>query len=69
MVVYFNWAMRLNKNQIEHLAFVIPEAGGTLTSWSGEDPAVENIDHPEYRWSAIASNGAFHDRLVEVLAR
>ena len=48
---------------------VIPEAGGTLTSWSGGDPAVENIDHPEYRWSAIASNGAFHDRLVEVLAR
>ena len=23
VVVYFNWAMRLNKNQIEHLAFVI----------------------------------------------
>ena len=53
---------------------IIPEAGGTLTSWDGgdpavENPAVENPDHPEYRWSAIASNGTFHDRLVELLAR
>ena len=47
---------------------IIPEAGGTLTNWEGGNAAEAHIDHPEYRWSAIASNGGFHDRLVELLA-
>ncbi|UDY34333.1 inositol monophosphatase family protein [Dermatobacter hominis] len=52
---------------IAAMLVIIPEAGGTLTNWEGGDAAEEHIDHPEYKWSAIASNGAFHDRLVEVL--
>lgn len=47
---------------------IIPEAGGTVTSWRGDDPTSPNVDHPEYRFSAIASNGAFHDELIRLLA-
>ena len=52
---------------IASLLVIIPEAGGTLTSWHGGDPAVASIDHPEYRYSAIASNGRVHDELSAVL--
>jgi histidinol-phosphatase len=47
---------------------IIPEAGGTITARDGGEPANPNVDHPEYAYSAIASNGRFHDRLVELLA-
>lgn len=53
---------------IAAMLVIIPEAGGTLTSWDGGDPRVENVEHPEYRYSAIASNGLFHDELVRALA-
>ena len=52
---------------IASLLVIIPEAGGTLTSWHGGDPSVPSIDHPEYRYSAIASNGQVHDELGAVL--
>lgn len=52
---------------IAALLVVVPEAGGTITSRFGGPAHVEHVDHPEYRWSAIASNGAFHDELVELL--
>lgn len=52
---------------IAPILVVIPEAGGRLTSWSGGDPRVESIDHHEYKYSAIASNGAFHEELVRIL--
>lgn len=48
---------------------VIPEAGGTLTNWQGGDPIAPSIDHPEYRWSAIASSGTCHEQLVALLDR
>jgi histidinol-phosphatase len=50
------------------LLVIIPEAGGTLTTREGGDPVSPSIDHPEYAYSAIASNGRFHDRLIELLA-
>ena len=50
------------------LLVIVPEAGGTLTSWQGGDATQPNVDHPEYRFSAIASNGRFHDELVGLLA-
>ncbi len=53
---------------IAPLLVILPEAGGRITSWVGGDPATPSIDHPEYEFSAIASNGALHDRLVELLA-
>jgi histidinol phosphatase-like enzyme (inositol monophosphatase family) len=46
---------------------IVPESGGTITAWDGGDAAAPSIDHPEYRFSAIASNGRLHDRLVELL--
>ncbi|MBS1837876.1 MAG: hypothetical protein JST64_09285 [Actinobacteria bacterium] len=52
---------------IAAMLVIIPEAGGRLTSRHGGDPATPNVDHPEYRYSAIASNGRFHDGLVELL--
>jgi histidinol-phosphatase len=47
---------------------IIPEAGGTITAWDGGDPSQRNVEHPEYAYSAIASNGRFHDQLVGFLA-
>lgn len=49
------------------LLVIVPEAGGTITSRTGGPVTDEHRDHPQYRWSAIASNGAFHDHLVELL--
>lgn len=46
---------------------IIPEAGGTLTNWQGGDPAEPSMDHPEYKWSAVAANGALHDQMVSLL--
>jgi fructose-1,6-bisphosphatase/inositol monophosphatase family enzyme len=50
------------------LLVILPEAGGTITARDGSAAGSPNVDHPEYQWSAIASNGRFHDRLVELLA-
>jgi histidinol phosphatase-like enzyme (inositol monophosphatase family) len=49
------------------LLVVVPEAGGTITSRHGEPAEVAHLDHPEYAYSAIASNGAFHDELLDLL--
>ena len=50
---------------IAALTVIVPEAGGTLTRWDGstEQPRADHELH-----SAIASNGRFHDQLVELLA-
>ncbi len=50
---------------IAALTVIVPEAGGRLTSWHGSD---ELLHHEGEHYTAIASNGAFHDRLVELLA-
>jgi histidinol-phosphatase len=47
------------------LTVIVPEAGGRLTSWTGSD---ELHREAEGYYTAIASNGRFHDRLVELLA-
>ena len=49
------------------LLVIIPEAGGVITSRAGGPAGEAHLDHPEYKWSAIASNGAAHDALVRVL--
>lgn len=49
------------------LLVIVPEAGGVITSVEGAEPSAPSVDHPEYRWSALASNGAFHDELVRLL--
>jgi histidinol-phosphatase len=49
------------------LLVVIPEAGGTITTHVGGRPDTPHRDHPEYGYSAIASNGRFHGELVELL--
>ncbi|MFZ4518066.1 MAG: inositol monophosphatase family protein [Microthrixaceae bacterium] len=49
------------------LLVIIPEAGGTITSRAGGPAGEAHLDHPEYKWSAIASNGAAHDDLVRML--
>jgi histidinol-phosphatase len=49
------------------LLVVVPEAGGTLTTRLGGPPATPHRDHPEYAYSAIASNGRFHDELIDLL--
>ena len=46
---------------------IIPEAGGTITAWDGGDASRPSVDHPEYAYSAIASNGRFHDELIGML--
>ena len=50
---------------IAALTVIVPESGGTLTRWDGstEQPSADHELH-----SAIASNGRFHDQLVELLA-
>jgi histidinol-phosphatase len=50
---------------IAALTVIVPESGGTLTRWDGsaEQPRADDELH-----SAIASNGRFHDQLVELLA-
>ena len=50
---------------IAALTVIVPESGGTLTRWDGssEQPRADHELH-----SAIASNGRFHDQLVELLA-
>ena len=47
---------------------IIPEAGGTITSRVGGDAGVASIDHPDYSFSAIASNGRFHSALITLLS-
>jgi histidinol-phosphatase len=50
---------------IAALTVIVPEAGGVLTAWDGS----RELGHPVGGlYSAIASNGRFHDRLVEFLA-
>lgn len=49
------------------LLVIIPEAGGVITSVTGAEASAPSVDHPDYKWSALASNGAFHDDLVRLL--
>jgi len=53
---------------IAPLLVILPEAGGRITSWGGHDAATPSIDHPEYEFSAVASNGILHDQLLDLLA-
>ena len=53
---------------IAPLLVIVPEAGGRITSWTGGDAATPNIDHPEYEFSAVATNGRLHDSLLGLLA-
>ena len=43
------------------LAVIIPEAGGRITSWAGDDIDVEHCP------SVLATNGEAHDELLELL--
>ena len=52
---------------IAALLVVIPEAGGTITSATGGPAEVPVEGGHEYAYSAIASNGRFHDQLVALL--
>lgn len=54
---------------IAALLVVVPEAGGTITSATGGPADVPVDGGHEYAYSAIASNGRFHDQLVELLNR
>ncbi|MFM7508576.1 MAG: inositol monophosphatase family protein [Actinomycetota bacterium] len=53
---------------IAPLLVILPEAGGRITSWGGHDAATPSIDHPEYEFSAVASNGILHVQLLDLLA-
>ena len=44
------------------LAVIIPEAGGRITSWAGDDIDVENCP------SVLATNGEVHDELLNLLS-
>lgn len=44
------------------LAVIIPEAGGRITSWAGDEIDVANCP------SVLATNGAAHDELLELLS-
>lgn len=44
------------------LAVIIPEAGGRITSWAGDDIDVEHYP------SVLATNGEAHDGLLEMLS-
>ena len=44
------------------LAVIIPEAGGRITSWAGSEIDVANCP------SVLATNGAAHDELLELLS-
>lgn len=46
------------------LTVIIPEAGGVITTWDGEP---EHIPNESGHYSAIASNGRFHEQLVAIL--
>lgn len=46
------------------LTVIIPEAGGRMTTWDGQD---EHRPDGLGNYSAIASNGLLHDELVNVL--
>lgn len=46
------------------LTVIIPEAGGVITTWDGEP---EHIPNDSGHYSAIASNGRFHEELVRTL--
>jgi histidinol-phosphatase len=46
------------------LTVIVPEAGGTLTSWTGS-PELGGSTHGQF--SAVASNGRFHETLTEIL--
>lgn len=50
---------------IAALTVIVPEAGGRLTSRTGSDELQREHDG---NYTAIASNGRFHDRLVQILA-
>ncbi len=50
---------------IAALTVVIPEAGGMLTTWDGQP---EPGPDAQGLFSAVASNGRFHDELVRTLA-
>jgi histidinol-phosphatase len=50
---------------IAALTVIVPEAGGTLTSRTGSADLGPDGDG---NYSAIASNGHFHDELVMLLA-
>lgn len=45
------------------MTVIIPEAGGTITTWDGDTDLRADGD----RYSAIASNGLFHAELVDAL--
>lgn len=47
------------------LTVILPEAGGTITTWDG---AREFEPDANGLYSAVASNGVVHDALIEVLA-
>lgn len=45
------------------LTVIIPEAGGTITTWDGDSDLRSNGD----AYSAVASNGRFHEELIRTL--
>jgi histidinol phosphatase-like enzyme (inositol monophosphatase family) len=46
------------------MTVIIPEAGGVLTTWDGSD---EHVPNERGHYSAVASNGRFHDELIATL--
>ncbi len=52
---------------IAPLLVLLPEAGGTITSLSGGPAGERSIDHPEYAYSAVATNGVIHDEVLRLL--
>lgn len=48
------------------LTVIIPEAGGTITSWTGSTEFSSGSD-ADYAYSAVATNGLVHDELISVL--
>jgi histidinol-phosphatase len=52
---------------IAPLLVLLPEAGGVITSFGGGPAEDRNVDHPEYAYSAVASNGVLHEQLLGVL--
>ena len=52
---------------IAPLLVLLPESGGVITSFGGGPADERNVDHPEYAYSAVASNGLVHADLLAVL--
>jgi histidinol-phosphatase len=46
------------------MTVIIPEAGGVLTTWDGSG---EHVPNERGHYSAVASNGRFHDELIATL--